>query len=480
MKVVVLATEEERGAGKPKALIKLCGVPLVRRLLYTLRAAGLRDVIVVTGPDGDELSRPSSGIPLRRESSSGQLVREAVGDGEDLGMRITYMESFPRLTELGDESFLVVEGNYILDERIIRELARGDGLIVACDSEPRQAEGVQVRVEGDRLQKIGPDLEESNGAYVGAALCNARVLPPLRGRSWFGCLSQRAQEGHIAALDVARIEPYVAGIRRRVKPFWFKVETEEDARLCKGALIEGAQKRTLDVLAWYFNRPIENWITYHIADLPITPNLMSILTYVVASLVALLLLGGRLLPASLLAFTVNVMDGLDGKLARVKGMATKLGHLEHSFDLLYEQSWYIALAWAVHGLRGDPLPLAIGFAAVLFDSFARHVSMQFRQVMGVALADYAPFDRLFRRFDGRRNIYTIYILLGAIFGAPLYALAAIAGHAVMTSAVYAWRAAKHLHAADRGVMPRELTNTSPSDRPWSRARSRCKNHEGEA
>jgi len=77
-------------------------------------------------------------------------------------------------------------------------------------------------------------------------------------------------------------------------------------------------------------------------------------------------------------------------------------------------------------------------------------SMQFRQVMGVSLADYTPFDRLFRRFDGRRNIYTIYILLGALFGVPFYALAAIALHAFVTGAVYVVRAAKHLHDADRG------------------------------
>lgn len=436
MKVVVLAIEEEREAGKPKALIKLCGVPLARRLLYTLRAVGLRDVIVVTGPDG-------------------QAVRDAIGDGEDLGMRIAYVESdgafpIPQLEALLDGPFLVVEGSYVLDERIARELARQEGLVVCYDSEPARVGAVRVFVEGAKL-KIGRDLDESSGVYIGAALCNAKVLPLLRGRSWLECLAQMAQEGCVAALDVAGIEPYVAGMRRRVKPFWFGVETKEDARLCKEMLVERAQKRTLDVLAWNFNRPIENWIVRRIADLPITPNQMSILTYVVAGLVTYLLLSGRLLPASLLAFAVNVMDGLDGKLARVKGMATKLGHLEHSFDLLYEQSWYIALAWAIHRLRGDPLPLVLGSAALLFDSFARHVSMQFSQVMGVSLADYAPFDRRFRSFDGRRNIYTIYILLGAVFGVPIYALAAIAGHAFVTGAVYVVRAAKHLRDADRGA-----------------------------
>jgi len=427
MKVVILATECE------KALIKLCGMPLVKRLLYTLRAAELRDVIIVTRPDG-------------------RAVREALGDGEGLGMHLAYVEgeeALPaeRLEAMLDGPFLVVEGNYVLDERILGRLAEGEGMIIAYDS--RVKGGTQVAIEDGRVTAFSSSA--GAGAYVGACRCSPEVLPFLQGRDWAASLAQAVRSFDFAAFDVAKIEPYVAEIRRELPTLWFRIESQEDARRCKKALVEGAQKRTLDVLAWYFNRPIESWITYRIADLPITPNLMSVLTYGVAFVVTFLLLSGRLLPGAILSFAVNVMDGLDGKLARVKGMATKLGQLEHSFDLLYEQSWYASLAWAVFRLRGDYLPLAIGFVALLFDSLARHISMQFRQVMGVALADYAPFDRRFRRFDGRRNIYTIYILLGAIFGVPLYALLAIALHAIVTSAVYAWRAAKHLRAADRGV-----------------------------
>jgi len=428
MKVVVLAAEAE------KALTKLCGIPVARRLLLTLRAADLRDVIVVTGPDG-------------------RAVREALGDGEDLGMRLAYVEgegALPaeRLEAMLDGPFLVVEGNYVLDERILGRLAKREGMAIAYDSRVRG--GMQVVVEEGKVKALSPSGGE--GAYVGACRCSPEVLPFLQERDWTISLAQAVRRFDFAALDVAEIEPYVAEIRRELPTLWFRIESPEDAERCKKALVEGAQKRTLDVLAWYFNRPIESWITYRIADFPITPNMMSALTYIVAFGVTALLLAGKLLPAALICFVVNVMDGLDGKLARVKGMATRLGQLEHSFDLLYEQSWYMALAWAVHRLRGDLLPLALGFAALLFDSFARHVSMQFRQVMGVALADYAPFDRLFRRFDGRRNIYSIYILLGAIFGVPLYALAAIAGHAFITGAVYVMRAAKHLRDADRGVV----------------------------
>jgi hypothetical protein len=78
--------------------------------------------------------------------------------------------------------------------------------------------------------------------------------------------------------------------------------------------------------------------------------------------------------------------------------------------------------------------------------------MQFQQVTGVSLSDYAPFDRLFRKFDGRRNVYTLYILLSILVGMPIYALMAMAAHAALTGIVYAYRAARHLHAADQGFI----------------------------
>lgn len=145
---------------------------------------------------------------------------------------------------------------------------------------------------------------------------------------------------------------------------------------------------------------------------------MSVMTGLVAFVVSGLFLLGWLWPGVLLACVVNVLDGVDGKLARAKALTTWLGQLEHSFDLLYEQSWYIAYTWAAYRLWPSLAVLALGFTMLPCDSFARHVSMQFRQVMGVALADCAAFDRRFRRFDGRRNTYSIYMLLGVVVGRP--------------------------------------------------------------
>ena len=430
------------------ALRPLCGIPLVRRHLYTLRNLGWRQALVLCHPD-----------------QRAQL-EAAVGDPRKLGVHVSYLEidgqeevSLPELIALG-EDLLAIEGHYLVEGRILLALAKQRDPALACDSSSPRPEGLPLTIRQGRVDTVGE--EAGDRYYVGALFLPREALAHLS-EAYLPLmelprLQWLAAELELAVLDVDQLDLYVAEVRRQARPFWRRVASQEEAARCRETLLGEAQKRTLDVVAWYINRPLENWVTRRIADWPITPNQMSGIVSLIAFAATGLFLGGWLLPASLLTLVVNVLDGVDGKLARVKGLATKLGQLEHSFDQLYEQSWYIAFTWATYLRRGDLWPLVLGFWMLLFDSFARHVSMQFRQVMGVSLADYAPFDRLFRRFDGRRNIYSYYMLLGILVGRPFYALAAMALHAFVTGAVYAVRAASHLHAADLGL-GQELTST---------------------
>ena len=203
-----------------------------------------------------------------------------------------------------------------------------------------------------------------------------------------------------------------------------------------------------DLLAAYVHRPIENWIVLRLIDTPITPNQLTLLTNAVAYVVTALYYLGYLLPGSLLSFIVGVMDGLDGKLARAKDMMTKVGKLEHALDLLYEFSWLAALALYLSRSSGSPEPIAYAMTAIILIAFYRYCYDIFGKMMGVSLDVYGPFERVFRRVAGRRNLYNIHILVAILLGVPAIALKTITIHAALTAVVYAWRAAVHLHAAD--------------------------------
>jgi len=62
--------------------------------------------------------------------------------------------------------------------------------------------------------------------------------------------------------------------------------------------------------------------------------------------------------------------------------------------------------------------------------------------------DSSKFDQLFRKFDGRRNIYTLHILIFGIFGHFQFVIFSICIHAIITSIIYSIQAIKHLKKVD--------------------------------
>ena len=208
------------------------------------------------------------------------------------------------------------------------------------------------------------------------------------------------------------------------------------------------EKGASDLLAYYVHRPLENRIVLKLMNTNVTPNQITLMTNILAYVVAALYFSGYLLAGSLLSFVVGVMDGVDGKLARAKNQTSKLGKMEHAFDLLFEFTWLISLALFLHRTTGNPLPLILCMFSLLFISFYRYCYDTFSRTMGMSLDIYGDFERVFRRVAGRRNLYNIHILIGILLGVPLYSLMSITVHAGITALIYAWRTAKHLHASD--------------------------------
>ncbi|MGQ9639966.1 MAG: CDP-alcohol phosphatidyltransferase family protein [Candidatus Bathyarchaeia archaeon] len=180
----------------------------------------------------------------------------------------------------------------------------------------------------------------------------------------------------------------------------------------------------------------------------IPPNRLTLVTNVLAWFVTYLFFSGYLGLGVLLTFVVGVVDGLDGKLARIRGCSTKLGLMEHPFDMLYEFSWLIAFALFLSNTEGL-LPITIATLSIIFIAFYRFCYDQFSRATGISLDVYGRFERAFRRVAGRRNIYNVYILIGVLLGVPIYSLIGVLVHSALTAAVYASRASIHLHAIDQ-------------------------------
>jgi len=453
MKALILAAGDGGRGGnltknKPKPLIQLLGLSLIEKVILTAKQAGIDEFVIVIGYLGEK-------------------IKDELDDGDKYGVKITYIEnrewqkengvSVLKAKELLNEKFVLLMSDHIFDDRILKELIDYDirsSVILAVDrKEPSPGETKVLEKKG-KIVDIGKDIEESNCIDTGIFLCSPKIFYYIEeavkeGKTELAHgIAKAVKNGDAEIFDITQINSYIPSMRKEVKPFWIDIDTEEDLIKAKKFLIENACKGRNDLLATHVNKPIENFIVNRLANTKITPNQVTILTNIIAYTSTFLFLQGYLLFASLLTFVVSFMDGVDGKLSRVKIASSNIGKTEHAFDFLFEHSWYIALAIYLSGTYGI-LPILLSTFIVLFDGFSHYCEQAFEKaIKDRPLADYGRIERLFRKFDGRKNSYIIFILIGVLLNAPFWSLIAISAWSLVSAIFYSSRTIRHLHYMD--------------------------------
>jgi CDP-L-myo-inositol myo-inositolphosphotransferase len=421
---------------KVKPLLNVAGIPLLGRVLRGLKDAGIERVYVVVGHESEAI-RERIG-----ENYAGLNIHFVVAKDWEKGNLYSLLSS----KSFCERDFILCMADHIFDPAIVKDLLNVDlkgALVLAIDRAACGPNDTKVQEQNGRIVDIGKTINRWNCVDTGFLLCSPRIfeyaeMAAAQGASELAdCIRLAARKGDAHVFDVSG-------------HFWIDVDTQEDLKRAKKLLAKHSQKKrgASDFVAQFFNRPIENALVYRIADSRITPNQLTIATNVLAYLVTALFLFGFLFIGAVLTFVVGILDGLDGKLARLRGRATKLGLMEHPFDLLFEFSWLVSFGLFLSRSEGL-LPLMLVAVSVTLISFYRSCYDRFGRATGISLDVYGRFERGFRRIAGRRNIYNVYILIGVLLGAPLYSLIGILFHSALTAAVYAYRAAVHLHAIDK-------------------------------
>ncbi len=407
---------------------KLAGVSLVERHLRALKTVGVTRVSLV-GPAATEIRDLHRLRGMEIEAAPAGLDTGRCGDGQT--------------------PLLVLDMNVLIDPLLMRAVAAAPATTLLVDSHPPPAS----RAGAPRLCELGygTDGEEHAQRWFCGMLRVAgtelrRIGTPLRTLSQLmACLGREAQ-WHM--LDVAELPTFQSDIRRKRRPVWLPCHTDSQLETAKRALIDGAQKGSLDWPAQWIHAPIENRIVAALCETRITPNQVTLLTNIAAWAVTLLFWHGYIVAGLIGAAVVGVLDGLDGKLARVKLMTSRVGEFEHIFDLVFEYSWWFALGWSLSG--GDPASPVFAAAVVLIvcnlgDSLATVSFLYWRgRHVGRTLDNYTRTDFLIRKIAGRRNVYVWIMLVGVAVADPLSAFYAATAWAMVTLLVRGARAWSHL------------------------------------
>lgn len=115
----------------------------------------------------------------------------------------------------------------------------------------------------------------------------------------------------------------------------------------------------------YLNRRASVPIARALAGTPVTPNQASVAAFAVAAAAGALLWAGRNIEAAVLIQASSIIDGVDGDLARAKGMASRFGGVFDAVLDRYADAVIVAgmAAWAYRNESWPGAPV-LGLAAV--------------------------------------------------------------------------------------------------------------------
>src|SRR5438067_1375932 len=407
-------------ADDPEALVKLCGVNLLERLLRILQRLGFRRALVLsTTPEiiGAEVAKRS----WAREKVIVYVVPGATGP----------LTSQLVLEQGQSERFLIVPADVYCDPRLLAALCARDSSAALVDSNPPEFARFLIR------NPCGPALVTKD--FLSAF---PSTVP------FFQQLKERIDNRKIDIVDAAAEDHYIVSIRRRVRPRCFSAPREQSRRVAERVILDSAQNGTLDLPA-YIHAPIETAIISLLCKTRITPNQITIGGFVIGCSATAAFALGRVGLGIIAALMFGIVDGLDGKQSRVKIETTELGTWEHHLDDLIEYSWWTAIAFQLW--RSGLFPNVFYFFTLLIgshllDHFARRRT---KMAKGRLLDDVAPFDRAFRLIAARRNVYVWILACGFLLGAFPQSYAIICGWAAVSAAVHLMRSIWICHGAVR-------------------------------
>lgn len=284
-----------------------------------------------------------------------------------------------------------------------------------------------------------------HGELVGPLLATSAVVDALGDAELDPTLARLTEEGAARSMDIG-----AAWAERATTP--------EGRRRAFNALFEACRKPVDGIVARHINRHISIFISKRIVNTSITPNMMSVLTFVLGVAGAVSVALGGYFPMLLGAFLFqwnSILDGVDGELARVRFQHSTLGQWldtvsDDASNLLFFIGLIIGSAAFTVPLPSGPFPLGkyfgiLGWAGVVAFVLAtvQYYIEMIRRGTGDLYAIDWEFDKkppqgfagkllVFWRYVLKKDFANLFFLGLAVLGLLPLALFFIGGGAIGT------------------------------------------------
>ena len=404
---VVPAGDNEPG-GMPPGCALVGGTTILERQVREALAAGADQVIVV----GDSIPR-DVGARLAAEDRCWRAA-----DAKALARRLRESES---------PEILLFAAGLVADERLVKALAAtaAPTIAVFAAEAPEGAERLDSDTHWAGLLK----MPSRNAAAIAGELGDWDLA---------GTMVRAAIEAGAARLAVEQLPLYAPARRRNVPILWAIPRDDSQRREATEALIAAAQKGVLDWPARFLHPPVEDQLVRLLMNTPVTPNMVTGFSAVIGIAAIVCFASGWLWWGLALALVLGPIDGVDGKLARVRHEYSRWGDLEHILDKVLEYGCFVALGWWFQQTEGLASWLVTS-GIIIFALCEAVIGEFYRRFTGHQIDDRGTFERRFRLVAGRRNTFFWSLLPFAALGYWWAGFLFLLAYATVTFIVVQWR-----------------------------------------
>jgi len=364
LKALILAAGQGirlRPIGDTKPLVSLLGLCLIERVILTAKKSGIKEFCIVTGYNGEK-------------------IREQLSDGKKYGVNIQYVQndqwtrgnavSVLKARDYFKESFVLLMADHNYDQRILDQLLKikiGKNECILCvDKNPKDHlnidDATKVQTFDHRIETIGKDLIDYNCIDTGIFICNPVI---------FDALEQSISKGDEGLSGGIKILAQRHKMRYMLlgDNFWIDIDDKRDRKNAELLICNKLKKDTDGPVSRILNRPISLRISKILLKTGITPNQISVLSFVIGLAGASLFFVGEyfyLILGGMLVHIHSIVDGCDGEVARLKLRQTKYGGwLDSVLDRYVDAAIILGLVYGYWSINGDTTIWIIGFFALI-------------------------------------------------------------------------------------------------------------------
>jgi len=271
-------------------------------------------------------------------------------------------------------------------------------------------DATKVTLDRDVITGIGKEKASFDAVDTGLFLCQPSLFEALRVARDIGQHSLSA--GFVELIRSHEFRAVTIG-----KRFWFDVDTPESLSRAKRALLQGLSKPDDDgFISRYLNRPVSHRISEVLVRTPISPNGISLLSFAVCIIGAVMFcLGGYILTimAGLVVQLSSIVDGCDGEVARLRFQSSKFGGW---FDTILDRYADTAIVAGVSFGYWLAHPHAAVWLGAIFALTGFIMASYVKKEFVIRYQSKSPGGLLGRLI--KRDLRIFAVMLGAIAGLP--------------------------------------------------------------